>query len=90
MALGIDATILYHLGSWTATIHQSDLDRPRAVQHAHPQGAAADADLQSRAWPRCRRPPTRTHVDYLYYVAIPGKAAQYFTSSYQDFLAHGG
>ena len=23
---GIDATILYHLGSWTATIHQSDID----------------------------------------------------------------
>src|SRR5206468_10813418 len=28
MALGIDATILYHLGSWSATIHQSDLDEP--------------------------------------------------------------
>jgi len=28
MPLGIDATILYHLGSWTATIHQSDLTDP--------------------------------------------------------------
>ena len=26
MNLGIDATILYHLGSWSATIHQSDID----------------------------------------------------------------
>ena len=28
MPLGIDATILYHLGSWTATIHESDLTNP--------------------------------------------------------------
>ena len=59
MALGIDATILYHLGSWTATDPRVRPDRPRAVQHPHPQGPAADADLQSRVWPRCRRPPTR-------------------------------
>jgi UPF0755 protein len=29
-------------------------------------------------------------VDYLYYVAVPGQAAQYFTASYEDFKAHGG
>ena len=30
------------------------------------------------------------HVNYLYYVAVPGQDAQYFTASYADFKAHGG
>ena len=29
-------------------------------------------------------------VNYLYYVAVPGQAAQYFTASAADFHAHGG
>jgi UPF0755 protein len=89
MALGIDATILYHLGSWTATIHQSDLDDPEPyntrIHHGLPPTPICNpglAALQAAAHP--------TRKDYLYYVAIPGKSAQYFTDSYQDFVAHGG
>ncbi len=89
MALGIDATILYHLGSWTATIHQSDLADPEPyntrVHHGLPPTPICNpglASLEAAAHP--------DHVDYLYYVAIPGKRAQYFTNSYQDFVAHGG
>ena len=29
-------------------------------------------------------------VGYLYYVAVKGQAAQYFTKSYSEFIAHGG
>ena len=89
MQLGIDATILYHLGSWTATIHQSDLDDPEPyntrIHHGLPPTPISNpglASLQAAAHP--------AHADYLYYVAVPGQAAQYFTSSYQKFLAHGG
>ncbi len=89
MPLGIDATILYHLGSWTATIHESDLTNPEPynlrVHTGLPPTPICNpglASLQAAAHP--------ARVDYLYYVAIPGKAAQYFTSSYADFIAHGG
>jgi UPF0755 protein len=89
MDLGIDATILYHLGSWTATIHQSDLTDPEPYNtRVHPGLPPTPicnpglASLQAAAHP--------AHVDYLYYVAIPGKRAQYFTDNYQDFVAHGG
>jgi UPF0755 protein len=89
MPLGIDATILYHLGSWTATIHQSDLtDREPYNLRVHkglpptPICNPGLASLQAAADPG--------HYDYLYYVAQPGHAAQYFTSSYADFIAHGG
>jgi UPF0755 protein len=89
MQLGIDATILYHLGSWTATIHQSDLDDPEPyntrIHHGLPPTPISNpglAALQAAAHP--------AHADYIYYVAIPGKAAQYFTDSYAKFLAHGG
>ena len=89
MALGIDATILYHLGSWTATIHQSDLDDPEPYNTRKHGGLPPTpicnpglASLQAAAHP--------AHKDYLYYVAVPGKSAQYFTDNYQDFKAHGG
>jgi peptidoglycan lytic transglycosylase G len=89
MPLGIDATILYHLGSWTAPIHESDLSDPEAYNTRVHRGLPPTpicnpglASLQAAAHP--------DRVDYLYYVAIPGKAAQYFTSSYQQFVAHGG
>jgi UPF0755 protein len=89
MDLGIDATILYHLGSWTATIHESDiLDHEPYNTRVHaglpptPICNPGLASLQAAAHP--------DHVDYLYYVAIPGKKAQYFTSSSADFKAHGG
>jgi UPF0755 protein len=89
MALGIDATILYHLGSWTATIHQSDLDNPEPYNTRIHEGLPPTpicnpglAALQAAAHPADK--------DYLYYVAIPGKAAQYFTDSYAKFVAHGG
>jgi UPF0755 protein len=89
MALGIDATILYHLGSWTATIHQSDLDDPEPYNTRKHDGLPPTpicnpglAALQAAAHP--------AHTDYLYYVAVPGKSAQYFTNNYQDFKAHGG
>lgn len=89
MPLGIDATILYHLGSWTAPIHQSDLTDPEPYNTRVHTGLPPTpicnpglASLQAAAHP--------DHVNYLYYVAVPGKKAQYFTSSYQDFVAHGG
>jgi UPF0755 protein len=89
MKLGIDATILYDLGSWTAPIHESDLLNPEPYNtRTHfglpptPISNPGLASLQAAAHP--------DHTNYLYYVAIPGKAAQYFTSSYQDFKAHGG
>ena len=89
MALGIDATILYSLGSWTAAIHQSDLDNPEPYNSRLHKGLPPTpicnpglAAMQAAAAPK--------KVDYLYYVAIPGKAEQYFTKSYDDFKAHGG
>lgn len=89
MSLGIDATILYHLGSWTATIHASDLTDPEPYNLRVHKGLPPTpicnpglASLQAAAHPG--------HYDYLYYVAIPGKAAQYFTASEADFIAHGG
>jgi UPF0755 protein len=89
MSLGIDATILYHLGSWTATIHASDIADPEPYNTRIHKGLPPTpicnpglASLQAAAHP--------AHVDYLYYVAIPGKAAQYFTASAADFHAHGG
>jgi peptidoglycan lytic transglycosylase G len=89
MPLAIDATILYHLGSWTATIHQSDLTDPEPYNLRVHKGLPPTpicnpglASLQAAAHPG--------HYDYLYYVAQPGHAAQYFTSSYADFIAHGG
>jgi peptidoglycan lytic transglycosylase G len=89
MALAIDATILYHLGSWSATIHQSDLTSSEPyntrVHHGLPPTPICNpglASIEAAAHP--------AHKDYLYYVAVPGQAAQYFTASYQQFLAHGG
>ncbi|MGN6379284.1 MAG: endolytic transglycosylase MltG [Gaiellales bacterium] len=89
MKLGIDATILYHLGSWTAPIHESDilsLEPYNTRQHLGlpptPICNPGLAALQAAAHP--------DHTNYLYYVAVPGQSAQYFTSSYADFKAHGG
>jgi len=87
--LGIDATILYHLGSWSATIHQSDIDSLEPYNTRKHLGLPPTpicdpglASLEAAAHP--------AHVDYLYYVAIPGKSAMYFTRSFADFKAHGG
>jgi peptidoglycan lytic transglycosylase G len=89
MKLGIDATILYHLGSWTAPIHDSDLTNPEPYNtRVHPGLPPTPicnpglASLEAAAHP--------AHVNYLYYVAVPGRSAMYFTDSYQQFLAHGG
>jgi UPF0755 protein len=89
MALGIDATILYHLGSWSATIHQSDIDQIEPYNTRRVAGLPPTpicnpglASIEAAAHP--------AKVDYLYYVAVPGQAAQYFTASYEDFKAHGG
>ena len=38
MKLGIDATILYYLGSWSATIHQSDIDSHEPYNTRHEPG----------------------------------------------------
>ena len=89
MNLGIDATILYHLGSWSATIHQSDIDSHEPYNTRTNPGLPPTpicnpglASIEAAAHP--------AHVNYLYYVAVPGKDAQYFTASYADFKAHGG
>jgi len=89
MKLGIDATILYHLGSWSATIHQSDIDSHEPYNTRQNLGLPPTpicnpglASIEAAAHP--------AHVNYLYYVAVPGQDAQYFTASYADFKAHGG
>jgi len=89
MALGIDATILYHLGSWAATIHQSDIDSLEPYNTRKHTGLPPTpicnpglASIEAAAHP--------AKVDYLYYVAVPGQDKQYFTSSYEDFKEHGG
>jgi uncharacterized YceG family protein len=89
MPLGIDATILYHLGSWTAPITASDLTDPEPyntrVHTGLPPTPICNPGLA--AFQAAARPD---HVDYLYYVARPSGGAMYFTKSYQAFLAHGG
>lgn len=89
MELGIDATILYHLGSWSATIHQSDIDDLEPYNTRRHTGLPPTpicnpglASIEAAAHP--------ANVNYLYYIAVPGQAAQYFTASYSDFKAHGG
>ena len=89
MNLGIDATILYHLGAWSATIHQSDIDSHEPYNTRTNPGLPPTpicnpglASIEAAAHP--------AHVNYLYYVAVPGQDAQYFTASYSDFKAHGG
>jgi UPF0755 protein len=89
MALGIDATIRYYLGTWTGPIHQSDLDNPEPYNNRIHKGLPPTpicnpglASMQAAAKPG--------PYDYLYYVAQPGKTEQYFTSSYTDFVNHGG
>ena len=89
MKLGIDATILYHLGSWSATIHQSDIDSHEPYNTRQNLGLPPTpicnpglASIEAAAHP--------ARVDYLYYVAVPGQSAQYFTASFSDFKAHGG
>ena len=66
MPLGIDATILYHLGSWTATIHQSDLDDPEPYNTRIHKGLPPTpicnpglASMQAAAAPRGQLPLLR-------------------------------
>ena len=73
MALGIDATILYDQGSWTAPDSPVRSGQLRAVQHARAQGACRRRRSATPGWPRCRRPRTPKKVDYLYYVAQAGQ-----------------
>ena len=89
MPLGIDATILYHLGSWTAPITDSDLSDPEPyntrIHRGLPPTPICNPGLA--AFQAAARPD---RVNYLYYVAKPGGGAMFFTRSYQAFLAHGG
>ncbi len=64
--------------------------RPRAVQHPHQPRACRRRRSAIPASPRSRRPRTRPTWTTCTTSPIPGKAAQYFTSSYEDFKAHGG
>jgi UPF0755 protein len=89
MALGIDATILYYKGSWTAKITSADLQNPEPYNNRVHKGLPPTpicnpglAAMQAAAKPG--------PYNYLYYVAVPGQAAQYFTDNYSDFLHHGG
>ena len=55
MPLQIDATTRYATGNYTQAADRVPAELDLALQHAHPQGPAADADRQSRA----RRDPGR-------------------------------
>jgi UPF0755 protein len=89
MALGIDATILYHLGSWSATIHQSDIDDPEPY-NTRIHGGLPPTPICNPGLASIEAAAHPARVDYLYYVAVPGQSAQYFTASFDDFKAHGG
>lgn len=89
MTLGIDATLLYEQGSWTHQLTVSELAASTPyntrVRHGLPPTPICNpglASIEAAAHP--------AHVAYLYYVAIGNTGTNYFTSSYQDFKAHGG
>ena len=88
MALGIDATLRYglHLAAGEP-LTQSELasDNPYNTRlHTGlpptPINNPGLAAMQAAAHP--------AHVDYLYYLKIPGSKRSYFTASYEDFVNH--
>jgi len=88
MALGIDATLRYglHLPPGQS-ITQSELqsDNPYNTRKypglpPTPINNPGFAAMQAAAHP--------AHVDYLYYLKIPGSKKSYFTASYTDFVNH--
>ena len=88
MALGIDATLRYglHLAPG-APITQSELlsNNPYNTRNhtglpPTPINNPGLAAIQAAAHP--------AHVNYLFYLKIPGSKKSYFTASYQDFLNH--
>jgi peptidoglycan lytic transglycosylase G len=91
MALQIDATLLYELGSWTHQLTVSELAAPtpyntRVVHGLTPTPICNPGlkSMQAAAHP--------AKVDYLYYVAIGDSGRHYFTDNLDDFNkhAHGG
>lgn len=85
MTLGIDATVRYAVGKWTAPLTSADLevDSPYNTRVnkglpptpiANPGIAALTAALQ----------PAK--VDYLYYVLSDTQGHHFFTASYDEFL----
>ena len=91
MALQIDATLLYELGSWTHQLTVSELAAPTPyntrVVHGLTPTPICNPGLKSM---EAAANPAK--VDYLYYVAIGDSGRHYFTDNLDDFNkhAHGG
>jgi UPF0755 protein len=89
MTLGIDATIRYQVGSWTAplTVSQLERDTPyntRTRQGLPPTPIANPGEASLRA---AARP---ADVDYLYYVAQGDSGRHFFTADFDEFCQNGG
>ena len=89
MTLGIDATIRYQVGSWTAPLTVSQLERDTPYNTRTRQGLPPTpianpglASMQAAARP--------ADVNYLYYVAKGDSGRHFFTDSFDEFLAQGG
>jgi UPF0755 protein len=89
MRLEIDATLLYGLGSWTAPLTVSQLERDgpynsrtRAGLPPTPISNPGLASIEAAARP--------AKVNYLYYVAKGDSGQHFFTADYDEFLANGG
>jgi UPF0755 protein len=87
MALQIDATLLYELGSWTHELTVSELAAPTPyntrVVHGLPPTPICNPGLKSM---QAAAHPAK--VDYLYYVAIGDSGRHYFTNNLDDFNKH--
>ena len=86
--LGIDATLRYglHLAPG-APISQSELASTNLYNtRNHPGLPPTPIDNPGLAAMKAAAHPA--HVDYLYYLKIPGSKKSYFTASYPDFVNH--
>ncbi len=89
MTLGIDATLLYEQGSWTAELTESVLEANTPynsrIRHGLPPTPISNPGLSSLK--AAARP---ADVGHLYYVAKGDSGRHFFTDDYDEFLANGG
>ena len=86
MPLQIDATTRYATGNYTRPLTVSRAELVLAVQHADPQGPAADPDRQPWDGRRSRRPPIpRARSTCTSSSSRAATASSAFASSFQQF-----